>query len=69
VPVLVLTVAVDLDELLQDCGLTAVALLGELGRVVVVAVNAAVMLVVTVLGAEDGLAEGAGEMVDVVLAV
>ena len=69
VPVLVLAVTEDLDELFEDGGLAAVAPLGELGRVMVVAVDAAIVFVVAVLGAEDGGAEGTGEVVDVVLAI
>ena len=46
VPVLVDSVAEDLDELLQDGSLTPIALLREFGRVVVVAVHIAFVLVV-----------------------
>jgi hypothetical protein len=52
-PVLVLPVAKDLDKLLKNCRVASVALLGELGGIVVVAVNLGIMLVVAVLGAED----------------
>jgi hypothetical protein len=68
-PVLVLAVAEDLDELLQNGGLAAIAALGELGRVVVVAVYLAIVLVIAVLSAEHRGAQGAGEVVDVILAV
>lgn len=50
---LVLPVAEDLDKLLKYCRVTSVALLGELGGIVVVAVNLGIMLIVAVLGAED----------------
>lgn len=43
---LVDTVAEDFHELLQDGGLTSIALLRELGRVVVMAVHVALVLVV-----------------------
>ena len=62
-------VAEDLHELLENRGLASVALLRKLGAVVVVAVDVAVVLVVGVLGAEDGGADAAGEVLDVVLAV
>jgi hypothetical protein len=68
-PVLVLAVAEDLDELLEDGGLASIAALGELGRVVVMAVNLAIVLVVAVLGAEYCRAQGACEVVDVILAL
>ncbi len=54
VPVLVLAIPEDLDKLLKDGGLASAATLGELGGVVIVAVDAAVVFVVAVLGAEDG---------------
>lgn len=63
------TVAEDLDELLEDGGPTAVAFLGEPCAVVVVAVDGAFVFVVGVGGAEDGRADGAGEVFDVVFAV
>lgn len=53
-PVLVLAVPEDLDKLLQNGGLAAVAALRELGRIMVVAVDISVVFVVAVLGAEDG---------------
>jgi len=40
------TVAEDFDELFQDSSLTSIALLREFGRVVVVAVHIAFVLVV-----------------------
>ena len=66
---LVLSVAENLDKLFENGGMTAVTPLGELGRVVVVAVDVAIVLVVAVLRAKDGRAEGTGEVLDVVLAV
>lgn len=68
-PMLVLAIAVDLDELLEDGCLAAVAALGKLGRVVIVAVNATFMLVVAVRGAEHGGTYRAGEVLDVVFAL
>jgi hypothetical protein len=68
-PVLVLAVSEDFNKLLEDCRLAAIAALGKLGRVVVVAVHLAVVLVVAVLGAKDGRAEGAGEVVNMILSL
>lgn len=68
-PVLVLAVSKDLDELLQDGRLAAVTPLGELRRVVVVAVYVTIVLVVTVLRSKNRGTERAGEMVYVVLSV
>jgi hypothetical protein len=68
-PVLVLTVSEDFHKLLENGGLAPVTALGELGRVVIVAVDIAVMFVVTVLGAKHCRTYGASEVVDVVLVV
>ena len=68
-PVLVLAISKDLDKLLEDGRLAAIASLRELCRVVVVAVHIAVVLVVTVLRAKDGRTEGTSEMVHVVLPI
>ena len=46
VPVLIHTIAKDLDELLQDGCLAAIAFLRELCRIVVMTVHVALMLVV-----------------------
>jgi hypothetical protein len=45
-PVLVDTITEDFDKLFQDRGLTAIASLCELGRVVVVAVDTAFVFVI-----------------------
>jgi len=68
-PVLVLTVSEDLDKLLQDGSLATTAALGELCRVVVVAVDLALMLVVAILGTKHSWAQRTGEVVDMILAV
>ena len=65
-PVLVDAVTKDFDKLLQNRGLTAVASLRELGRIVVMAVDAAFVFVVRVLRPEDCRTNGAGEMLNVV---
>lgn len=56
-PVLVLAIAEDLDKLFQNSGLTAVAALGELGRVVEVTVHLALVFVVGILSTEDRRAD------------
>lgn len=66
---LVVTVAEDLDELLEDGGMTAIASLGELSRVVIVTIDIPFVLIIRVLGTKDGRTDGAGEMFDVVLAI
>lgn len=66
---LIRAIAEDLHKLLQNGRLAAVALLREAGGVVVVAVDAALVFVVAVLRAEDGGADAAREVLDVVLAV
>ena len=68
-PVLVLTVAVNLDELFEDCVVAAMATLGEAGRIVIMAINLALVLVVAVLRAEYGGTDGTGEVLDVVFVV
>lgn len=69
VPVLVLAVPEYFDELLKDRRVAAIAPLGELRRVVVVAVDVAIVLVVAVRRPKDRRAHGASEVVHVVLAV
>lgn len=49
--------------------MAAVAALRELSGVVVVAVDIAVVFVIAVLSAKDGGTEGAGEVVNVILAL
>ena len=66
---LVLAIAEDFDKLLQNSSLAPVASLGKLGGVVIVTVDIRIMLIVAILGAENSRAEGAGEMVDVVLSI
>ena len=69
VPMLILTIAKDLNELFQDGGVTAIASLGEFGGVVVVAVYIALVLVVAVLCAEHCRTDRAGKVLDVVFPV
>jgi len=66
---LILSIPKYLDELLENGGLTAVASLGELGRVVVMTVNSAVVFVVTILSTKHGWTYGTGEMLNVIFSV
>ena len=50
---LILAIAEDLDKLLENGGMTAMATLCKLGRVVKMAVDLALMFIVGVLGTED----------------
>lgn len=68
-PVLILTIAEYLNKLFKDRGVTAVASLGELCRVMVVAVDLAFMFIVGILGTEDSWTHRAGEVFDMILAV
>jgi hypothetical protein len=68
-PVLVLAVSKNLHKLLQNSSLTTAALLGELGRVMIMAIHVAVVLIVAVLGAKDGVAKRAGEVIDMVFPI
>jgi len=66
---LVLTVSKNLNKLLQNGSLATTAALGELCRVVVMAVDLALMLVVAILGTKHSWAQRAGEVVNMILAV
>lgn len=66
---LVLAISENLDKLLEDGGLAAVAALSKFCGIMKVAVDAAVVLVVAVLSTENGGTDGAGEMFDVVFTV
>lgn len=66
---LVLTVAENLNKLLQNGCTTTIASLGELGRIVVVTIDLPFVFVVAVLRAKNCWANGTGEMFDVVLLV
>ena len=68
-PVLIDAVPKYLDKLFQDRRVAAVAFLGEFGGVMVVAVDAAVVLVVAVLCAEDSRAYAASEVFDMIFAI
>jgi hypothetical protein len=68
-PMLILTIAENLHELLQNSCMTPVASLGKLGGIVEMTVNPALMFIIGVLGAKNCRANGASEMLDVVLVV
>lgn len=68
-PVLILAVSKYFDKLLEDGSLAATATLGVLCRIVVMAVNMSIVLVVAILSAEDSRAKRAGKVVDVVFAI
>jgi len=65
-PVLVLTVPIDLDELLEDRCLASVASLGKPSRVMVMTVYFPLVLVVAVLSSKNRGTYGAREMFDMV---
>jgi hypothetical protein len=66
---LVLTISKDLDELLQDGGLAAIASLCKLRRIVIMAINFSIVFVIAVLGTKDSGTDGASEMLDMIFAV
>lgn len=68
-PVLVLAIAEYFNKLLQDGGVAAIALLSKLGRIMVTAVDVAIVLIVAILSAEDRRAQRTSEMVYMVLSV
>ena len=53
---LIRAISENLDELFEDCSLAAVATLGELRRVMVVAKDLPIMLIIAVLCAKDSRA-------------
>lgn len=69
VPVLILAIAEDLDELFENGGMAAMTPLGKLCRVMKVTINLAFVLVVRILGTEDRGTHGAREMFNVVFAL
>ena len=68
-PVLILPIPEYLDELLQNGCLATVAFRGKLGRVMIVTVNFAAVLVVRVLGTKHRRADATGKVLNVVFAV
>ena len=68
-PVLVLTIPENLNELLQNRSLASVAALGEFGRIMIVAVDHAVVLVIAISSPKRRRTDRAGKMVNVVFPV
>lgn len=68
-PMLVLAIAEDLDELLEYGCSAAVAALGEFCGVVIMAVYISFVFVIAVLSAEYGRTYRAGEMLYMVFAI
>ena len=68
-PVLILTITVNLDKLLEDCRLASETALSKLCRVMVMAVDLPLMLVVAILRSKYGWTHRAREVVHVVLLV
>jgi hypothetical protein len=68
-PVLILAISENLDKLFKYGGLTTITTLGELRRVMVMAKDLAVVLVVTVGGTENSWAHRTSEMLYMVLPV
>jgi hypothetical protein len=68
-PVLVLTITEDLNELLENGGMTSITSLRKLCRIVVMAVDLTIMFIVTILRAKDGRAYRAGKVVNMVFSI
>jgi hypothetical protein len=68
-PVLVLAVPKDLDKLLEDSSVAAITSLCKMRRVVVVAVDLSVMLVVTILRTKNCRTDRAGKVFNVILPI
>ena len=66
---LILPISKDLHELLEDRGLTTVASLSKLGRIVIMAVDFIAVLVVAVLRSKDRGTNGACEMLNVIFSI
>jgi hypothetical protein len=66
---LILAIAEDFNKLFQDCCLASVTSLRKLSGVVIVTIDLAVVLVITILRPEYCRAYRAGEMVDVIFAI
>jgi hypothetical protein len=66
---LILAIPEDLDELLKNRCLAAIASLGKLGGIVEVAVYLAIMLVVTILRPKYCRTHRASEVVNVVFSI
>lgn len=68
-PMLINTVPVDLDKLLENSGPTSRTLDGEPRRIMEVAINGAVVLVIRILRTEYGRTNGAREVLDMIFSI
>ena len=66
---LILSIPKDLHELLENCGLTTVASLSKLSRIVIMAVDFILMLIVAVLRSKNGRTDRACEMLNVIFSI
>lgn len=69
VPVLILAIPKYFHKLLQDCCVAPITALGELGRVMVVAVDLAIMLIIAVLRAKHCWTYRAGKVIYMVFSI
>jgi len=69
VPVLILAIAEDFDKLLENGILTTLAVLRKFGRIVVMAVHIAFVLIVAIFGSKLCRADRARKMLNMVLPV
>jgi hypothetical protein len=66
---LILTIAENLHELLENSSLTTTASLGKLSRVMEVAEHMSFVFIVAVFGSKRGWANRAGEMLNMILVI
>ena len=68
-PVLILAISVNLDELLEYCCLTSITFLSKSSRVMIMAVYVAFMLVIAVRRPKNSGTDRASEMLNVIFAL
>jgi hypothetical protein len=68
-PVLILAISEDFDELLENGILAALTALRKFCRIMVMAVHVAFVLIIAIFSSELCRADGAGEMLDMILPV
>lgn len=68
-PVLIDSVSENLHKLLKNGGLASITLLREFGRIVEMTIDISFVLVVRILSSKDCRAHGAGEVLNVILAI
>jgi hypothetical protein len=69
VPMLILAISKNLNELLQDSIMTSMTSLREPSGVMIVAIYVSIMFVVAILGAEYGWTCGASKMLNMVFPI